>query len=98
VSDRDYAVAWTRASRRSVEALREKVGTAVIEFLYGSLADNPRRVGKELKLALAGLYSEVLTRVAQISDDLLIAGLSSVSCTDSHSISRVRRDRHRGDA
>jgi mRNA-degrading endonuclease RelE of RelBE toxin-antitoxin system len=28
-----------------------------VEFLYGSLADNPHRAGKPLKLGLAGLYS-----------------------------------------
>lgn len=57
MSDRDYLVTWTRASRRSVETLPEKVATAVIEFLYGSLAEKPHRVGKELKLGLAGLHS-----------------------------------------
>jgi mRNA interferase RelE/StbE len=31
--------------------------TAVVEFLYGSLAANPHRVGKPLKLALEGLHS-----------------------------------------
>jgi mRNA interferase RelE/StbE len=37
--------------------LPEKVATAVVEFLYGSLAENPHRVGKPLKLGLAGLHS-----------------------------------------
>lgn len=37
--------------------LPEKVGTAVVEFCYGSLADNPHRVGKPLKLGLEGLHS-----------------------------------------
>jgi len=37
--------------------LPEKVATAVIEFVYGPLATNPRRVGRELRLDLAGLWS-----------------------------------------
>jgi mRNA interferase RelE/StbE len=52
-----YSVAWTAPARRVVSRLPEKVGTAVVEFCYGSLADNPHRVGKPLKLGLAGLDS-----------------------------------------
>jgi len=37
--------------------LPEKVATAAVEFVYGSLAANPRRVGKPLKLGLTGLQS-----------------------------------------
>ena len=29
----------------------------VVEFLYGSLAESPHRVGKPLKLGLAGMHS-----------------------------------------
>jgi mRNA interferase RelE/StbE len=53
----DFAVAWTATSRRTVVRLPEKVATAAVEFIYGSLAENPRRVGKPLKLGLAGLHS-----------------------------------------
>lgn len=52
-----FAVAWTAASRRALARLPEKVASAVVEFLYGSLAENPRRVGKPLKLGLAGMHS-----------------------------------------
>jgi mRNA interferase RelE/StbE len=51
------AIAWTAASRRALTRLPEKVATAVIEFLYGSLAASPYRVGKPLKLGLEGLHS-----------------------------------------
>ena len=34
----DFAIAWTTASRRALTRLPEKVATAVVEFLYGSLA------------------------------------------------------------
>ena len=52
-----YAIAWTTASRRTLTKLPEKVATAVVEFLYGSLAASPYRVGKPLKLGLEGLHS-----------------------------------------
>jgi mRNA interferase RelE/StbE len=52
-----YQVAWTRAAQRALARLPEKVGTAVVEFCYGALTENPRRVGKALKFDLAGLHS-----------------------------------------
>jgi mRNA-degrading endonuclease RelE of RelBE toxin-antitoxin system len=57
VSDHDYTVAWTASAQRALTRLPEKVATAVIEFLYGSLAANPHRVGKPLKLDFEGLNS-----------------------------------------
>ena len=50
-------VAWTATATRSLRRLPEKVAHAVIEFVYGPLADNPHRVGKALRLELAGLHS-----------------------------------------
>jgi len=52
-----YAVAWTAPARRALSRPPEKVASAVVEFCYGSLAANPRRVGKPLKLGLEGLHS-----------------------------------------
>ncbi len=57
MSNGDFAVAWTTALRRALTRLPEKVAAAVVEFLYGSLAASPRRVGKPLKLGLEGLHS-----------------------------------------
>jgi mRNA interferase RelE/StbE len=57
VSESDFAIAWTTASRRALTRLPEKVATAVVEFLYGSLAMSPHRVGKPLRLGLEGLHS-----------------------------------------
>jgi len=57
VSGSDFAIAWTTAARRALTRLPEKVAAAVVEFLYGSLAASPHRVGKQLKLRLAGLHS-----------------------------------------
>ncbi len=56
MSPRAFAVAWTARSQRALARLPEKIAAAV-EFIYGSLAENPRRVGKPLKLGLAGLLS-----------------------------------------
>jgi mRNA-degrading endonuclease RelE of RelBE toxin-antitoxin system len=57
VSEDAFAIAWTAASRRAVTRLPEKVATAVVEFLYGSLASSPYRVGRPLKLGLQALHS-----------------------------------------
>lgn len=52
-----YEVAWTAAAKRALTRHPEKVATAVVEFCYGALADNPQRVGKPLKFHLIGLHS-----------------------------------------
>ena len=57
MSDPGYAIAWTAPARRALTRLPEKVATAVVEFLYGSVTDNPQRAGKPLKLGLEGLHS-----------------------------------------
>jgi mRNA interferase RelE/StbE len=57
VSEADFAIAWTAPGRRALARLPVKVATAVVEFLYGSLAASPHRVGKPLKLGLDGLHS-----------------------------------------
>lgn len=45
------------AARAIAETLPEPVATAVIEFITGSLLENPRRVGRELRNELAGIHS-----------------------------------------
>ena len=57
MSEGGVAIAWTAPARRVLARLPEKAATAAVEFLYGSLAADPRRVGKPLKLGLAGLHS-----------------------------------------
>jgi mRNA-degrading endonuclease RelE of RelBE toxin-antitoxin system len=57
LSDRDYTIGWAALARRALTRLPEKVATAVIEFLYGSLAANPHRAGKPLKFDFQGLHS-----------------------------------------
>jgi mRNA interferase RelE/StbE len=57
VSEGDFTIAWTAPARRALTRLPEKIATAAVEFLYGSLAASPHRVGKPLKLGLDGLHS-----------------------------------------
>jgi mRNA interferase RelE/StbE len=57
VSEGDFAIAWKAPARRTLARLPEKVARAPVEFIYGSLAADPHRVGKPLKLGLAGLHS-----------------------------------------
>ena len=45
------------AARAIGEELPEAVAAAVIDFITGSLLDNPRRVGRELRNELEGIYS-----------------------------------------
>jgi mRNA interferase RelE/StbE len=52
-----HAVTWTATATRALLRLPERVATAAIEFIYGSLAENPQRVGKPLRFELEGLHS-----------------------------------------
>jgi mRNA-degrading endonuclease RelE of RelBE toxin-antitoxin system len=52
-----YEVEWSRTALRALDRLPEKAATACIEFIYGSLAANPRRVGHPLRLELEGKHS-----------------------------------------
>ncbi len=52
-----YEIAWTPTAQRTLRKVPTKVAHAVVEFVYRPLAENPRRVGKTLRLELAGLHS-----------------------------------------
>ena len=45
------------AARAIGKELPESVAAAVIDFITGSLLDNPQRVGRELRNELAGIHS-----------------------------------------
>ena len=69
-----YEVDLNRTARRALaEALPLDVAIGVSEFLYGPLADNPHRVGKELDHPLLGIYSARVMRewriLYRIDDD-----------------------------
>lgn len=52
-----WAVGLSSAAIRSLDRLPPRVVPAIIEFLNGPLADNPRRVGKPLRDDFTGIYS-----------------------------------------
>ncbi len=45
------------AARAIAGILPEPVAAAVVDFITGSLLNNPRRVGRELRHELAGIHS-----------------------------------------
>lgn len=57
MSEEELAIGWTAPARRALARLPEKVATAAVEFVYGSLAANPYQVGRALKLGMDGLHS-----------------------------------------
>jgi mRNA interferase RelE/StbE len=53
-----YDVRFSPGAKRALSHdLPEKVATAAFEFIIGSLAHNPRRVGKQLREPLYPLYA-----------------------------------------
>jgi len=66
-----FAISWSGSAQRDLTKPPEKVATAVVEFIYGGLADNPHRVVHELTLEFAGVHSarrgdcRVLYRIAE---------------------------------
>jgi mRNA interferase RelE/StbE len=83
VSQTRYEVVLSPRANRAIERdLPEAVAVAVVDFLYGPLAEDPYRVGKPLRLELEGYWSarrgqyrviysihddQVLVRVVRIS-------------------------------
>ena len=57
MSEYGFTIAWTGPAQCALRKLPEKVATAAVEFIYGSLSENPHRVGKPLRQGLAGLHS-----------------------------------------
>ena len=52
-----FEIRPTPSARRDLNRLPEAVATAVLEFIYGALAESPHRVGKQLLGELSGLHS-----------------------------------------
>ena len=57
MSAEPYSIEWTRSALRGLDRVPDKAATACIEFAYGALAAEPRRVGRELRFELAGRHS-----------------------------------------
>lgn len=56
-SDEPLEVHWAGAARRALQRLPEKVAAAAVEFIYGTLAADPHRVGRPLRFELEGRHS-----------------------------------------
>lgn len=52
-----WAVGLSSAAIRSLDQLPPRIVPAIIEFLYGPLAENPHRVGKALRDDFTGIHS-----------------------------------------
>lgn len=52
-----FEIKFQPSARRDLARLPEKVASAVVEFIFGPLAENPHRVGKPLRFDLEGLHS-----------------------------------------
>ena len=57
MTDDDFEVDWAATALRSLDRLPAKVATACVEFIYGDLAANPRRVGHALRFDFEGKHS-----------------------------------------
>jgi mRNA-degrading endonuclease RelE of RelBE toxin-antitoxin system len=57
VTPSPYDITFSASAQRDLRRLPEKVATAAVEFIYSGLAENPRRLGRELQLDLADHYS-----------------------------------------
>lgn len=51
-----WAVGVSSAAVRTLDQLPPRVVPAIIEFLYGALAENPHRVGKALRDDFSGIH------------------------------------------
>jgi len=58
VTEDGYELIVARPAARAIaETLSQPVAAAVIDFITGSLLENPRRAGCELRNELAGIHS-----------------------------------------
>ena len=52
-----YTVLFSPTAIRDLERIPPRIVPAIVEFVYGDLAENPRRVGKALSRELEGRFS-----------------------------------------
>jgi len=52
-----YDVVFTATARRDLQRIPPRIVPAIVEFVFGDLADGPRRVGKALQRELSGSFS-----------------------------------------
>jgi mRNA-degrading endonuclease RelE of RelBE toxin-antitoxin system len=52
-----YEITWKAGASRDMDRLPLSIASAVVEFIYGPLAQNPHRVGQPLRFELEGKHS-----------------------------------------
>lgn len=52
-----YTVVFSPGAIRDLDRIPPRIVPAIVEFVYGDLAANPRRVGKALSRELEGMFS-----------------------------------------
>ncbi len=57
MTNEPYAIASAPSAQRDLRRLPEKIASAAVEFIYGSLATNPQRAGRQLHLELASHHA-----------------------------------------
>ena len=73
-----FEVRFTAAAQRGLNSLPPRILAAVVEFAFGDLAHEPRRVGKPLRDDQASLFSarrgpyRVLYRIDDIARTIFI--------------------------
>ncbi len=78
MTDRYELIVARPAARAIAEQLPEAVSAAVIDFITGTLIDNPQRVGRALRNELAGIYSarrgtyRVLYRIDEDAREVIV--------------------------
>lgn len=73
--DDGYQVELAGTARRDLRGVPPRIVSAIIEFVYGDLARQPRRVGKPLQRELEGLWGArrgPYRIIYEIQDDRLV--------------------------
>ena len=77
-----YRVEVDRPARRDLDRLPYKIAAAIVEFITGTLADNPHRLSKPLRAELASYRSarrgdyRVLLRIDNDQHAILIVAIN----------------------
>ena len=81
-ADGPYRVEVDRPARRDLDRLPHKIAAAIVEFITGTLADNPHRLSKPLRAELASYRSarrgdyRVLLRIDNDQHAILIVAIN----------------------
>lgn len=73
-----YEVRFAGTARRELRTVPPRIVAAIIEFAFGELAREPRRVGKPLERELAGTFSarrgpyRLLYRIDEATQQVLV--------------------------